>query len=58
LAWVVNNNPVGQPEFIYYGGYGNGYSDFNWNGYVQSRIIKPYYNEGGEVRIWTKQNPA
>ncbi|WP_076791956.1 hypothetical protein [Chlorobium sp. KB01] len=58
LAWVINNNPVGQPELIYYGGYGNGYSDFNWHGYVQSRIIRPYYNEGGEVRIWTKQNPA
>lgn len=58
LAWVVNNNPVGQPEFIYYGGYGNGYSDFNWNGYIQSRIIRPYYIEEGEVRIWIKQNPA
>ena len=58
LAWVIYNNPVGQPELSYYGGYGNSYSDFNWHGYFQSRIIKPYYNEGGEVQIWTKQNPA
>ena len=55
LAWVINNNPIGQPELIYYGGYGKGYSDFKWHGFVRSRIIRSYYNEGGEVQVWTKK---
>ena len=59
LAWVVNNNPAGQPEIIYYGGYGQGYSNFEWVNFKEQRIINPYYhNDGGEVRIWHKQNPA
>lgn len=57
LAWVVNNNPAGQPEFIYIEGNGNGTSGFNWNGYIQS-IINRLYNIGvGELEIWTKQIP-
>jgi hypothetical protein len=59
LAWVVNNNPAGQPQTIYYGGYGKSYDNFEWTDYVEDRIITPYYYDfGGEVRIWKKQNPA
>ena len=59
LAWVVNNNPAGQPETIYYGGYGQGYDDFEWDNYTEQRIINPYYHKDrGEVRIWQKQNPS
>ncbi len=52
LAWVVNNNPAGKPQIIYYGGYGNDYNDFNWEGYNEIRMIKPYYEDcSGEVRV-------
>lgn len=59
FAWVVNNNPAGQPEFIYYGGYGSNYSNFSWSGFSEKRIIKPYYNDiDGEVRVFEKENSA
>jgi hypothetical protein len=51
LAWVVKNNPAGQPKIIYYGGMGNGYDDFNWDGYTEQRIIMPYYSTSGEARV-------
>ncbi|MFM2230433.1 MAG: hypothetical protein RL607_1691 [Bacteroidota bacterium] len=55
LSWVVNNNPSGQPEIIYYGGYGQCYDDFKWPNFCEVRTINPYYhNNGGEVRIWKK----
>jgi hypothetical protein len=56
LAWVINNNPAGQPNIIYYGGYGSGYTDFNWEGFAEIRTISPYYRQtGGEVRIRQKE---
>lgn len=57
LAWVVMNNKFGIPDTIFYGGYGNGYNDFNWDNYVLSRTIRPYYSEQpfGEVTIWTRK---
>jgi hypothetical protein len=33
LAWVVLNNKYGTPKTIYYGGYGDDYSHFNWDNY-------------------------
>ncbi|MCF8227153.1 MAG: hypothetical protein K9J30_14850 [Bacteroidales bacterium] len=58
LGWVVRNNPSGEPDIIYYGGYGSGYNDFAWNGYSETRIIHHYYNyNNGEVRVFTRQNP-
>jgi len=57
LAWVVNNNPSGSPDIIYYGGYGQGYNDLDWKGYTASRLISSYYlGMSGEVRIWGKAN--
>jgi hypothetical protein len=56
LAWTVRNHPVGQPELIYYGGIGGGYTDFSWGGYaMQDRKIRPYYPDFmGEVTLWKK----
>lgn len=57
LAWVVNHNPSGTPHTIYYGGYGQGYSDFDWPGFSEERTIYPYYNYQeilGEVRVWKR----
>ena len=57
LAWVVNNNPAGQPDLIYYGGIGQSdYSDFDREGYTQSETMAPYRAEGNYVTIWEKQN--
>lgn len=57
LAWVVMNNEFGKPDTIFYGGYGNGYDDFNWDEYRLSKTIRPYYSEQpfGEVTIWTRK---
>ena len=48
LAWAVNNNPAGLPNYIYYGGYtwiGNFNSDFDWENYNQIRKIEYYYTD-------------
>jgi len=57
LAWVVLNNPFGKPDTIFYGGYGKGYKNFNWDNYELSKTIRPYYSEEqfGEVTIWTRK---
>ncbi len=52
LAWVINNNPAGQPELYYYGGYGSNYNNFNWRNYQINRKIENYYGNFGEVGIW------
>ncbi len=39
LAWVVNNNPNGIPDFIYYGGHGTGYNNFDRDDYQYKRKI-------------------
>ncbi len=52
LGQVVNLNPSGKPEIVYYGGQGNNYNDFNWLGYVKEVTIKYYYGATGEVTIW------
>jgi hypothetical protein len=54
LSWVVNKNPAGQPNYIYYGGVGRDYSDFDWTGYEEVRKICPYYRVGGLVNVWEK----
>ena len=58
LAWVINNNPAGQPQYIYYGGYGKNYTDLDWQNYTEIRLISPYYcnRDGimGEVRVYRK----
>jgi len=55
LAWVIQDNPVGKPDIIYYGGMGAYYDDFGWEGYNEFRKIKPYYdNNSGEVRVLVK----
>lgn len=43
LAWVVQQNPAGNPQYVYYGGIGRGYQDFYWRNYQLIRIIEPYY---------------
>ncbi len=57
LAWVVLNNPYGKPEIIFYGGVGDGYTDFSWEGYALKGAIKPYYDVSpfGKVTIWTRE---
>ncbi len=56
LAWVVGQNPYGQPDTIYYGGIGDDYSDFDWDHFVEIRCIRPYYGiHGGETRVWQKR---
>jgi hypothetical protein len=47
------------PDKIFYGGYGIGYEDFNWNEYVMEGSIQPYYAYYGErpfgrVTIWSR----
>lgn len=54
LAWVVNQNPAGTPDIIYFGGIGKGYS-MTWKKYKQERIISNYYGIGGEVKVYTKK---
>ena len=56
LSWVINNNPAGTPETIYYGGYGNEPAAFNWRGYTDAkRHIFPYYHGyGGMIKIYSK----
>lgn len=56
LAWVVNNNPFGHPEIIYYGGAGSDYADSLWDVYLKDRIIKLYYKNEGEVVV-AKKSP-
>lgn len=60
LAWVINNNPNGIPEVIYYGGGGGGYDDFGWEGYESVRMISPYYgsvgNQCGMVNVLSYRN--
>jgi hypothetical protein len=61
LEWVVRQNQAGMPDWIWYGGYGDGYEDFKWTGYVrQDRVIRPYYEDiTGKVTIWKKRvDPA
>lgn len=56
LAWVVNHNPVGRPDIVYYGGIRHSYDDFAWENFAQVRIISPYYFNGrGEVRVWERE---
>lgn len=53
LSWVVNHNPSGQPDTIYYGGYSGGYNNLNWGNYKLTRTIKSYYgHNAGEVGVW------
>jgi hypothetical protein len=62
LAWVILNNRYGIPDTIFYGGWGNGYDNFNWNEYQFENRIRPYYggrasdkqNSYGEVTIWKR----
>ncbi len=58
LAWVINNNPAGIPDYIYYGGNGSGYANFKWPGYQEQRIIDKYYGQEGEVRLYRKMLPT
>lgn len=56
LAWVINNNPEGTPDLIYFGGYGGPYQDFDWPGFRLIRTIRPYYPEfRGEVCVFQKE---
>lgn len=58
FAWVVLNNPAGQPDTVYYGSssYGGRYNKFSWEGFQEDRIVRHYfpYNKG-EVRVWVKR---
>jgi hypothetical protein len=56
LAWVVKENPAGQPNIIYYGGHGEHNIILNWPGFAQIREISPYYNFNGRVGVWERQN--
>lgn len=61
FEWVIRQNPDGQPVWIWYGGYGNGYEDLNWADFTrEQRLIRPYYDGTmGKVTIWKKkQDPA
>lgn len=57
LSWVINNNPAGKPNIIYYGGYSNHQDGFNWDGFVEDeRKIFPYYHgHGGMVKIFKRE---
>ena len=58
LAWVVNQNPAGTPDLIYYGGVGKNYHNLNWNNYQEQRTISSYYGKNsGEVRVYQKTEP-
>lgn len=55
LAWVVNENPYGQPKFILYGGEGNsGYRDLNWPEY-QLTDRHYAYSLTGRVTHWERR---
>jgi hypothetical protein len=63
LYWVIQNNPSGTPEFIYYGGVGQSYDDLKWDNYTKIKTIKPYYSSHesldkkthGKVTVWVKK---
>lgn len=58
FAWVVCNNPHGQPQTILYGGIGKDYSDFQWDGYNYDKTIHPYYSQRpfGKVTVWKRND--
>lgn len=56
LAWVVKENPAGQPNIIYYGGHGEHNIILNWPGFTQIREISPYYSFNGRVGVWERKN--
>jgi hypothetical protein len=59
FAWVVNQNPTGTPDLIYYGGIGSNYTNLDWNDYQECRTISSYYSRNrGEVRIYQKTQEA
>jgi len=48
LYWVINNNPYGMPEYIYYGGVGKddkAYKILGWPGFIRERVIGMFYAE-------------
>lgn len=61
FSWVINKNPYGIPDIIFYGGMGSGYEDLDWKNYEKIKSIKPYYHgpygykKNGECTIWAKK---